>query len=197
MELKEIIKSIFPHDGIYETIMGTVGDNGVNLSPIGVIVNQDLITSKIYKNTKSYSNILKIPKCSINIITDPEVFYYTLIGENVMYKILHELPVISPIVIFANCEIIEDNNLFVIVKLNIFDFIYELVIPKAFSRGDSLFIDMLVHLTRLDILSEKDLEEIKRVIMYELKTIRRISPNLNYILDKIEKYLVSKGFKLE
>lgn len=197
MEDSEVIKSIFPHEGIYESIMGTKGDKGYNLSPIGIIVRNNLLTSKIYKNTVSYSNILKYPSCSINILNDPEVFYYSLVGEKLNYKVRYDLPTIGSLSLFARCDIIEDQQSFVIVKLNIFDFSYEPSIPRAFSRGDSLFIDLLVHLTRLDILSGKDLEDIRKIISYEMKTIKRLSPNLTYLLDKIETYISSKGFKLE
>lgn len=196
MEISEVIKHIFPHDGIYETILGTRGSDKYNLSPIGIIVGNS-ITSKIYKNTVTYTNILEYPYCSVNIVNDPEIFYYSLMGRPLDYQIVYGLPILGHSNLFARCQIIEENVTFVIVKLDIFDYYFAESIPQAFSRGDSLFIDLLVHLTRLEILSGKDLEQILKIISYEINTIKRISPNLNDLLDEIQRYINSKGFKLE
>ncbi|ARM75922.1 DUF447 domain-containing protein [Acidianus manzaensis] len=193
----EVIKSIFPHDGIYETILGTNGDKGYNLSPIGIIVNNYQITSKIYKNTITYYNILRYPYCSINILNDPKIFYYLLFNRKIDYDVKNGLPKIGDNVLFGSCEVIEDNASFILLEIKIFDYDVSPTIKEAFSRGDSLFIDMLVHITRLDILPKNEVEELIKIISYEMRTIKKISPNLGNILDEIKDYINSKGFKLE
>ncbi|AWR97281.1 DUF447 family protein [Acidianus sulfidivorans JP7] len=198
MSFTEIIKSIFPHDGIYESIMGTRDRNKkYNLSPIGIIINDSDIKAKIYKNTSTFINISEYPFCSINIIRDPELFYYTLFNKKINYNIQYGLPKIGTNVLFGLCDTIENTTSYIIVKIKVFDYIIEPEITTAFSRGDSLFIDLLVHLTRLDILQGNELNELIKIISYEIKTIRRISPNLDSILNEIKSYIESKGFKLE
>jgi len=70
------------------------------------------------------------------------------------------------------------------------------VIYKAFSRSDSLFIDLLVHVTRLDIYSKEELETYSTVIQYEVKTIARLSPNLLKILRDLVALINAKGLKI-
>ena len=67
---------------------------------------------------------------------------------------------------------------------------------RAYSRGDALFIDFLVHLSRIGIYSDEEIKQFLPIIQYELKTILRLSPNLKDIIQRIIDYLSSKGLKV-
>ncbi|MQL54836.1 DUF447 domain-containing protein [Acidianus ambivalens] len=197
MELQEAIKNIFPSNGIYEVILGTKGIRD-NISPIGVIVNENQLKVKLYKCTTTYQNILVYPYCSINVVIDnPKIFYLALFNKSVKYNLIHGLPVVSDNVIFSNCKIIEDHTEYVILSLDPFDMKYSKQKISAFNRGNCLFIDLLVNITRLDIFSREELESMLKVISYEIKVIKRTQPNLLDIIREIEDLIRSKGYKLE
>lgn len=197
MDLQEAIKNIFPEDGIYEVILGTKGLKE-NISPIGVIVNQDKLRIKLYKCTVTYQNILTYSYCSINVVVDnPKIFYLTLFNKISNYSLIHGLPVVSENVIFSSCRIIEDTPEYVILSLEPFDIMYSKRYVKAFNRGNCLFIDLLVNITRLDIFSKKELDSMLKIISYEIKVIKRTQPGLLDIIKEIEELVRSKGYKLE
>ncbi len=68
---------------------------------------------------------------------------------------------------------------------------------KSLSRGDGLFVDLLVHITRVDIVSKDERDKLFEIIKYETEVIRRTAPYLEPFLKRIEDSLRSKGYKLE
>ncbi|BDC19325.1 DUF447 domain-containing protein [Acidianus sp. HS-5] len=197
MELQETIKNIFPEDGIYEVILGTKGETE-NISPIGIILDQGKLRVKLYKDTTTYQNILIYPYCSINVIVDsPEIFYLTLFNKAVNYNLIHGLPVVSENVIFSSCKVTEDAPEYVILSLEPFDAKCSKTHVRAFNRGNCLFIDLLVNITRLNIFSKEELDSMLKIISYEIKVIKKTQPNLIDIVQEIEDIIRSKGYKLE
>ncbi|MBW9140582.1 MAG: DUF447 family protein [Candidatus Aramenus sp.] len=190
------INDIFPGEGVFEVILGT---NGVkpNLSPIGVIKKGEELTSKIYRETLTYSNIMKLALCTIHVTDDPRIFYSALM-KNLEFAILEGLPVLSSgvySIIRAKCEYTEGNNpaTFRLIPISVQELGKR---KKAFSRGHSLFIDAMVHFTRLEILPKEEVKELLEVLSYELKTCKRISPDIQDLVEDLEKRIASKGFKL-
>ncbi|AWR94406.1 DUF447 domain-containing protein [Acidianus brierleyi] len=192
------IKDIFPKDGVYESILGSTGVLN-NLSPIGIIREGDNISAKIYRNTLTYSNISKIPKCSIHITDNPRIFYNSLFG-NINYTIKNALPIINDEsiyeIIFAKCIKLNNDNPSIFL-LDPYSIEIGSNVHRGFSRGYSLLIDALVHFTRLDILPNKEVLKLLNIINYELKTSKRLSPDMEDIIRDLENKIVSKGYKLE
>ena len=54
--MKKFLKAFFPHDGIYETLLGTTGIKPI-IKPIGVIVNGYDLKIKVYRNTLTFANL--------------------------------------------------------------------------------------------------------------------------------------------
>ncbi len=192
------IKDIFPKDGVYESILGSVGISN-NLSPIGIIRDKNKILAKIYKNTLTYSNLLKFPYCSIHISDNPRIFYNSLF-KNIEYVIKNNLPIIDDEsiyeIIFAKCLKLNDDNPSIFL-LEPYSIETRGNIHRAFSRGYSLLIDALVHFTRLDVLPITETLELLRIISYELKTSKRLSPDMEDIIRDLQSKIESKGYKLE
>jgi hypothetical protein len=192
------IKDIFPKDGVYESIIGSVGVSN-NLSPIGIIRSGNKILAKIYKDTLTYSNLLNFPYCSVHITDNPRLFYESLF-KKIRYTLKNNLPIIEDEsvyeIIFARCIILNEDNpsIFLLEPYNIET---KINIHRAFSRGYSLLIDALVHFTRLDILPPNEVFELLKIINYELKTSKRISPDMEDIIRDLETKIESKGYKLE
>jgi len=192
------IKDIFPEDGVYESIIGSTGVSN-NLSPIGIIRDKNKIFAKIYINTLTYSNMLKIPYCSIHITDNPRIFYNSLF-KNIRYTIKNDLPIIDDEsiyeIIFAKCLKLNNDNPSIFL-LDPYSIEIKSNVHRAFSRGYSLLIDALVHFTRLDILPNNEALELLKIINYELKTSKRLSKDMEDIIKDLENKIESKGYKLE
>jgi len=193
--LAEILNIVFPADGVYEVILGSNGEKP-NLAPIGVIKEGNVLKSKIYMNTLTFSNLLKKPKCSINIIHDANLFFDAFFGSLKPSSFLDEIPIIEKgIVLLASCkyERIENPTYF----------FYEVTDYKkfsdyftAFNRGNSMLIDLLVHISRLDIYSKEEIEKYLPIIKYEIEIIRKTSPSSIKNISKIMEIISQKGLKI-
>ncbi|BFI75184.1 DUF447 domain-containing protein [Sulfurisphaera ohwakuensis] len=193
--VKNIINFVFPYDGIYEVILGS---NGVkpNLAPIGIIKEGNTLKSKVYKDTLTFSNLIKYQKCSLNIITDSRVFFEAFFNELKIEDYIDNIPIIPVGVVFlANCyyEKLENPTYF----------FYDLIDYKkygefyhAFNRGNSMLIDLLIHVSRLDIYSKEDIEKYLPIIKYEIDIIRKTMPNDIKIIEKIKELMLQKGLKI-
>lgn len=196
--IDEDILRFFPQDGVYEVILSTKGETK-NASPIGIRREGKMLYALVFRDTVTFSNLSKEKKCSLTLSHNPEKFYRALVGQlNDVVKVTEEgypyLP--GNVVILADCVISNSGNP---VRVD--------VVPKgllhcndeedfyAFSRADSLFIDALVHLTRLDIESEDQREILIRLMFYELSTAKRLKPSLGPLVDEIASRLI-KAYKL-
>ena len=193
--LTEILNSVFPTDGIYEVILGSNGEKP-NLAPIGIIKEGNVLKSKIYMNTLTFSNLLKKPKCSINIVHDANLFFDAFFGSIEPSSFIDEIPIIEKeVVLLASCKYKKIENPTY--------FFYEIVDYKkysdnftAFNRGSSMLIDLLVHISRLDIYSKEEIEKYLPIIKYEIEIIRKTSPSSIKNISKIMEIISQKGLKI-
>ena len=193
--ITEILKSVFPADGIYEVILGSNGEKP-NLAPIGIIKEGGVLKSKIYMNTLTFSNLLKQPKCSINIVHDANLFFDAFFDSIEPNSFLDEIPIIEKgIVLLASCKYKKIENPTY--------FFYEITNYKkysdcftAFNRGNSMLIDLLVHISRLDIYSKEEIEKYIPIIKYEIEIIRKTNPSSIKHISKIIEVLTQKGLKI-
>lgn len=201
MDLANILNVIFPSDGIYEVILGTSGVQK-NLAPIGIIKVKNRLYIKVYKETLTYQNLLHYPYCSLNITSDPIVFFNLLyssinslrISEKLSLPIIENLPVI-----LSKCNI-SSSQFYNPVIFDIFPIDYVSstnLLVQAYNRGNAMFIDLLVNLSRYYIYSEKDeIEDFCVVLKYELDVIRRTSKQLYSIIEKWKPSLIADINKL-
>lgn len=193
--IRDIINTVFPSDGIYEVILGTNGKK-LNLSPIGIVKEGDILKSKIYQNTMTFSNLLHYPKCSINIINDADLFFDSFFGNLIPDSFYENVPVIERgLALIADCyyERIDDPTFF-FYNIKSYKKFEENI--YAFNRGNSMLIDLLVHVSRLDIYSKEELEKYIPIIKYEIEIIRKTSPKSIKKISKIEELLLQKGLKI-
>ena len=193
--LTNLLTNIFPSDGIYEVILGSNGEKP-NLAPVGIVKEGNVLKSKIYKDTLTFSNLLKKSKCSINIVQDPNLFFDSFFGSIEVNSFLDDVPIIEKgVTLIASCkyEKIEDPTYF----------FYEVTNYKkyteyftAFNRGNSMLIDLLVHVSRLDIYSKQEIEKYLPIIRYEIEIIRKTSPNSIKNISKIMELFSQKGLKI-
>ncbi|EHP69433.1 MAG: DUF447 family protein [Metallosphaera yellowstonensis] len=191
----ESVKELFPAKGIYEVIVGT---NGLepNLSPLGLHVDE-VISVRTFRNTLTYSNLCVFPFCAVMVTNDPHLFYETLVGRSTNFKITYGLPILDvPCIMIARCRF---SSMGEPAKVDL-DLLHQLgpCTHPAFSRGAALFIDMLVHFTRIGqgILPRQREEELLKIMEYEIGVIERTYPELRGEVETIRNTLRSKGYKL-
>ena len=193
--LTSILNNIFPTDGIYEVILGSNGEKP-NLAPIGIIKEGNILKSKIYKNTLTFSNLLKNPKCSINVVHDANLFFDSFFGFIRPSSFIDNIPIIEKgIALITSCkyEKIEDPTYFF---YEVIDYKKYTDCSSAFSRGNSMLIDLLVHVSRLDVYSKEEIEKYLPIIKYEIEIIRKTSPNNIKNILRIMELLSKKGLKI-
>ncbi len=187
------INQVFPHPGIYEVLLGTTGVSD-NISPVGLRYFKEY-RLRLYEGSITSRNISVHPYCSILITQDPTLFYEGLNGSLRPTSFMYGLPVIDVSCVFiakCNLEALGNPSEY---TLNFLEFKGECR-EKSFSRGDGLFVDLLVHLTRLDILPQER-EKLLEIMSYEIGVIKRTSPYLEGYLREILEMLRSKGYKLD
>jgi len=183
--MNEITEKIFPHDGVFEIILGSSGVRP-NLSPIGVRRRGEELTIKVYNGTLTLSNLRINPKCTINVTSDPTHFFLSLSGSLKSQPETSGIPYIpDATVLTASCMEAggEDPVSFTLTL----ETPITVSMPTAFSRGDSLFIDLLVHVTRLNIMDDNSLRSILPILRYELSTASRLSPSILQFISEKEK----------
>ncbi|QKQ99917.1 DUF447 family protein [Metallosphaera tengchongensis] len=194
----EGFKKVFPATGIYEVLVGTSGKSP-NISPLGLRY-MDEFKFKVYRGSISLENLLQYPYCSIMITDRPELFYLGLRGLLHQDKLFYGLPIIISsekiyCTIIARCELVSLGDPY--------EFRVRFLEDSGpcdrspISRGTGLFIDMLVHTTRLDIVSGNERSRLLYIINYEIDVIRKTYPSLSQYLDEIVRQLELKGYKLD
>jgi hypothetical protein len=184
MDINKVINDIFLEEGIYEVL---VSSNGVspNISPIGVIKKGNKLYFKLYENTLTLKNIEINSKCGIIITSDASLFYYALIDKLKIDYFYYEIPMIkNELTIIALCKMLDNKNPRTIL-VEPTEILGEYK-PRAFNRGEALFIDMLVHFTRLNIYNKSELEYYIKILNYEINIVKKTAPWLKDILSEIE-----------
>ncbi|AAK41022.1 DUF447 family protein [Saccharolobus solfataricus] len=195
--MKKFLKMFFPHDGIYEVLVGTSGIKPI-IKPLGIIVEANELRSKIYKSTLTYSNLEKNNKCSIHVTLDTTFFILSML-DKLTFSIDsdYNVPVLKNLnVIYAECMKTSstDPSIFTI---NPLDLEINSNLTRAYNRGDYISVDFLVNYTRLDIYKGEDLEKLVRILEYEWSVIKRTSQYTSSLLEEILNKMRSKGFKLD
>lgn len=187
----------FPHDGIYEVLVGTSGIKPI-IKPLGIIVEANELRFKIYKSTLTYSNLEKNQICSIHITLDTNFFILSIL-DKLTFNMDSEynVPILNNLnIIYAECSKVSnaDPSIF---SVNPLDLEINSNLTRAYNRGDYISVDFLVNYTRLDIYKGEELEKLIRILGYEFGVIKRTSPQTYNLLEEIANKIRSKGFKLD
>ncbi|MCH4814932.1 MAG: DUF447 family protein [Saccharolobus sp.] len=195
--MKKFLKMFFPHDGIYEVLVGTSGIKPI-IKPLGIIVEANELRFKIYKSTLTYSNLEKNQICSIHITLDTNFFILSIL-DKLTFNMDSEynVPILNNLnIIYAECSKVSnaDPSIF---SVNPLDLEINSNLTRAYNRGDYISVDFLVNYTRLDIYKGEELEKLIRILGYEFGVIKRTSPQTYNLLEEIANKIRSKGFKLD
>ncbi len=198
---------------IYEAIATTSDkQNTPNAAPVGFVHNKKRITLKLFKNTRTYRNILDTQLCTLNLCNDGILFFYTAFKEITEEKInLEKKGNYFHLVGAGACIDLEteqikniDNDRDLIICRIKRITIYKPHINKiALTRADTALIEATIHATRIPVFLEKnDTDKVRRLITlinHYSSVINRVSPRTEYekCIDKLLMYvnkLIEKKF---
>ncbi len=145
---------------IYETIVTTIDkEKKPNAAPIGVYFLDDgKLVMKIYKENKTYRNLIETKVCCVNIVYNPLLFIkYAILKEKSKEEILKK-----EIIYYGNLPILKDAHAYLIAELikyreykNKAIFILKIIkrkileeFPYPVNRGLNAAIELAIDLSR-------------------------------------------------
>ncbi len=168
-------------EGISEVIVTTRSASGEpNAAPIGIITNEDenKYFVKLYKNSKTLSNVMETNKLAVNVTDDAVLFVKAAVGNlnEAHFSLFAGLPVLNE----ANSWIIFESAL---IKKNSESFLFQLT-PialkinrkevKAINRGLNAVIEAAILATRYVITVDKrEKEEIERMMEHYTNIVKK------------------------
>lgn len=188
-----ILESIGITDGLHiEALVSTVDGSGVpNIAPMGVKRRGEYLYLKIYKDTKTYDNIMASGRAIINLTDDVELFFKSIFIDDPSSSLLDE-PLykgVSPAkgadaYIFVEVDKVEDKGDRALFRCRILDINVARRSPRFVTRCSSLVIESLIHMTRIKVYLERgDVERaefLKELILWYRGIIDRICPDKPY-----------------
>lgn len=163
----------FSEDTYGETILIVTIDNKINATPIGIkLINDELMQATIFKDSVTYSGLMKSKECTINITSDARIFYKLVMNEELNPDELVLSETINTPALKSADAVIETKvtNItdqidratfhFMPTKLRIFK-----PMPRVFNRAHPAIIEALVHYTRIKPYGEMKLfSEVDKLI---------------------------------
>ncbi|MEM2918752.1 MAG: DUF447 family protein [Candidatus Altiarchaeota archaeon] len=183
---RKILKTLgFRKNWIYEVIATTTDGKQKNAAPIGIWTkNFSDVEMEIYKNSKTYKNILLTNELVVNFFDDIKIFYRAIYEKNKLkYKKARKVcaPVLREAKSWLELKIkmkkeINGKTKFIsdIVSYNINE-----KKLKLFNRAEALTLESLIKATKIPFRGE-DINE-------NLRIIKKVAPNSKYgrIVEKI------------
>jgi hypothetical protein len=201
--IRNILPNVSPNM-VYEVILTTKSRDGeVDAAPIGLrFLNDDLsrFLLRIYKETKTYKNLIEKPVGVVNITRDPAVFVKYLMKDKDKY--LREEVEDSEVVDVARLRNAEAYIEFTVENIydeaSLADFhsivvkAYEGVrIIEPYSRAAYALIELAVNISKVEPYLKQGLElsELFNAIAYCLKVIKKSATGT--VIDDYSKILLS------
>jgi len=145
---------------VYETIVTTINkEKKPNAAPIGVyFLNNDKLVMKIYKENKTYENLIETKTCCVNIVYNPCLFIkYAILDEKDKEKILggeityyNNLPILKDAHAYLITELIKhreyNNKGIFVLKITKREILEEF--PYPINRGLNAAVELAIDLSR-------------------------------------------------
>ncbi len=201
VDLSSILRRYFRY-GHHEAIITTIDMLGnANVAPMGVFLSNDYVVLRPYVSTRTYRNLTEVPEAVVNVTNDSVLFYKALYEKNSLRlrrARVVRVPIIDgPIDLYIECNVekyfINNERATIYLKPLC---VYEGPGSKiAFSRANSLLIEVLVYLTKISA-RVLDVNEVKDRIECFLSIIERLgSEELILIAKSIRSKLTLKDLR--
>ena len=190
IKTKNEILALMNETWIYEAIVTTRDSDGeMRAAPMGVSTPDfEHIILEVYKTSKTSKNIINEKKFIINFVVYVELFWKTVIHENLEFDNLGHLKD-SDAWIEAEVEKVEEAGEKIKVYSKISDYRIINLNFVLINRAKYLALESIINFTKPDLLKSKN--EIKE----NLRAIKKVAPDSKYekiveeILKKIEKHI--------
>lgn len=185
---KKILKTLgLKKNWIYEAIVTTSDGKEKNVAPIGIWTkNFSCIEMEIYKNSKTYRNILLTNELVVNFVDDIKIFYRAIYGKDKLkYKKAKKVcaPVLRKAKSWLELKVKRKEDYGD--KIRIFAEIISYELKKQvnlINRAEALALESLIKATKLPF-KRKEIEE-------NLRVIKKVAPKSRY--EKIVSNLLKK-----
>jgi len=206
----ELFGCVLEENVIYECVMVTLNEHSKPApAPIGVIVQSNKLSAKIYTDTHTYSNLKRDPRATLNFVHDARTFFRAMLRKeelalkefNGFYYLSDALAWLGVVVEEEKKES-EERCVFVF-KCLMGESLKRAVHP--YTRADAALIEMLVHLTRIQPYLNSGMEK-ETLFLFELmrhydSLIKRVAPKTEHSLFSTELLNIAvnllKGVRLE
>lgn len=174
-----------------EVIVAMKSKHDYYAAPIGVKLINRKITAWIYKGSRLFEELSQANYCSLNVTSNPKIFYNALFKKDIHFGIFHRTgtPYIkdADAIIEAYISKNEDLN-----EKSIFTFKpllikFKKVYPKTFNRAEPAIIEALIHFTRVKVYyrigDSAKVKELMNRIVACIDTVKHstLDPELNKI----------------
>jgi len=197
----------------YETIITTKNEKGKgNAAPIGIICKEkDKILCRIFKGSKTLSNISIKMEFTVNITNDPLLFTLSTIDNPPEEYFIENqgIAILKNAEAYIKCKVtdIKEANKHSdpirkstasIVKADVEEIIINKKCAKAANRGFYYLIESLVNFTRIDIVTEEKQAYFLDRFRESKRIINKVGSNKDKEAIKIlQKTLENKGYKIK
>ena len=194
----------------YEVIVTTENIDGTyNAAPIGVICkNKDEILCKIFKTSKTLSNICKNESFTVNITYDPILFTLATI-DNIPLEYYEDNTILKDINAYFKCNVSDfketvrkddpvRKNEAIVITAKVNSLKIKETTFKPLNRGMCSLIESLVNYTRIDYVTK----EKQDYYINRLKESERIIKKVGTLKEKeaikiLKEKIISKGFNFK
>ncbi|MDL2246709.1 DUF447 family protein [Methanobrevibacter sp. OttesenSCG-928-K11] len=192
----------------YEGIItSTNSDNSMNAAPIGILCDGEMkIKCRIFKTSKTLSNILENKEFTVNITDNPILFTFATI-DNIPNDYYDENNILKDIDAFFTCKLQESEETIkhddpvkqseaILIRADVEKIVLKNNCAKAMNRGIHALIESLVNYTRIDIVNkEKQDYYLDRIIESE-RVINKVgSPKEKEAITILKDKITNKGYK--
>lgn len=190
-DIEDLLDRIgFLDNMLVESIFTTLKDKNLHSAPIGVKRIGRKLTSKLFKDTTTYRNIITNPYAVINLLDDIEIFYIGIFSEipvskynDISYKTGIKPLKDSSIIIEVYMSNYEDCGNYIDANFKILGLIINNIKPCFYTRCKHAVLESLIHYTRIDVFKEINPKEAKRLSMlveHYYNLVNRICPEYPY-----------------
>jgi len=155
---------------IYEVIVGAAG----NAAPMGILTRDfESVEMEVYKDSKTYENILGAGEFVINFVDDVEIFYNSIFEkENIEFEDGHLKNADAFIQMkVAGKEELEDR-----IKIKAVPVEFKIArIPRLKNRAESLVLESLIAKTRIPHVSEEERKFLEGKIQENLRVVKKVA----------------------
>jgi len=144
-----------------EVIVTLLLDNFVNSAPIGVLLLDDMLFSRVFKGSRTYELLRKGAKEGTICVThDPRLFYYSIIRkEKLKYIFIKGIntPCLSGCNGYVYFKVVKYNDLgdYLAVYMKPLSVYLRKSIPKTYNRASYAIIEALVYYSKIPYTTPK------------------------------------------